>query len=908
MGEIVRNCVEYIAHADKKDVFANQKIKEHEESIKNNKGGRFKLEVQNFNRHNKTQNPKYIKNLIKDIKLREKTVKFCKLVSEKKWHHQPNSKFISLVDFSEFDQVYKQDWDNGVSLSEQIKLLTESWNGKEFTFHLPTIVKTDPKKVEERKIATEILFPVQWLTEHEGDAMRHQRDEDGDSNSMTRKSFSESKAYLTSGLQSLNLHRDEKCPVNQDLSYDQPHQQILKYAFRPFGPISRILATHRTGSGKTRSIVNVMENYYFSHRRKIVIVPSDTVRFEVFKEIFRPYRSVEKDDDDPSKSRTASRYGKIQMYFKQNGIQGIGHGDLVTNAETGVDDREIDTFNGFFSKKNLLKKYMVDLNNARDNVGEMAGDETRNRNVDRRADLFLEEYKHVTHHHGDTVPAPSAPYLVITFKEMLDSIRYARNTSDLQYIVGTEMMYMQPSNKFHVDFSKINFQNSLIICDEAHKLYLPENAPILELIKAHKYKNMNLGLFTATPVKRGVDELQAYGNDFFFPNESTHDTQAMRDVADETELEKADIWKYVSYYDSGAGNLFKKAVVGKFGVEPTEFYKMRTKLLSKPKSWTDTIVVPFCAAEDVMKPDDSFEIEDLTSEATADGNKELNVFIERNESAFKTNISQLMISDDTIDQYFPMGATILNWIETIRFKRSTWVENNTTTAKVVVMIAGTFGLGYLLRLLRNKNIGHIVYGVQDRNDRFHSSVAFGTKRKNQKTQSAQVFWDEEPNKKDGRGLFDDAHLIDLFNDSTCPVLVYNTQKPQEGVNIFGADDILLAHNYTSASHLMQALGRINRMCHTTKMMLNASDRPNPRRVRPKIKKLSFGNQLKFGKERSTQKTTTLLYMKTDIGTEKIKRLWEDLKLFTTIQEEFQRNAIDSDILKHLTSQSSIEVM
>lgn len=52
------------------------------------------------------------------------------------------------------------------------------------------------------------------------------------------------------------------------------HQDTVKYCLHPSTPIDRLLVIHRTGSGKTRIMINVLNNYFFDRRPKIIIFPT----------------------------------------------------------------------------------------------------------------------------------------------------------------------------------------------------------------------------------------------------------------------------------------------------------------------------------------------------------------------------------------------------------------------------------------------------------------------------------------------------------------------------------------------------------------------------------------------------------------------------------------------------------
>jgi superfamily II DNA or RNA helicase len=66
-----------------------------------------------------------------------------------------------------------------------------------------------------------------------------------------------------------------------------PYQVTVKFLLRPTVPIDRFLCVHRTGSGKTLSIINILDNYYHDTRPKILIFPQVTVAENFYSEIMK---------------------------------------------------------------------------------------------------------------------------------------------------------------------------------------------------------------------------------------------------------------------------------------------------------------------------------------------------------------------------------------------------------------------------------------------------------------------------------------------------------------------------------------------------------------------------------------------------------------------------------------------
>lgn len=67
----------------------------------------------------------------------------------------------------------------------------------------------------------------------------------------------------------------------------QPHQEIVTFLVHPRSPVSRLLIDHPTGSGKTREMINILDNYFYDDRAKIPIFPKSVVCRNFYMELIR---------------------------------------------------------------------------------------------------------------------------------------------------------------------------------------------------------------------------------------------------------------------------------------------------------------------------------------------------------------------------------------------------------------------------------------------------------------------------------------------------------------------------------------------------------------------------------------------------------------------------------------------
>jgi hypothetical protein len=57
----------------------------------------------------------------------------------------------------------------------------------------------------------------------------------------------------------------------------QPYQKTVSFLVHPFSPIQRLLVAHRTGAGKTYTMIRVLDNFFYDKRPKVVIFPTQSI-------------------------------------------------------------------------------------------------------------------------------------------------------------------------------------------------------------------------------------------------------------------------------------------------------------------------------------------------------------------------------------------------------------------------------------------------------------------------------------------------------------------------------------------------------------------------------------------------------------------------------------------------------
>ena len=54
-------------------------------------------------------------------------------------------------------------------------------------------------------------------------------------------------------------------------------QEVVRFLVHPKAPVQRLLVDHPTGSGKTREMISILDNFFYDPRPKVVIFPKAAI-------------------------------------------------------------------------------------------------------------------------------------------------------------------------------------------------------------------------------------------------------------------------------------------------------------------------------------------------------------------------------------------------------------------------------------------------------------------------------------------------------------------------------------------------------------------------------------------------------------------------------------------------------
>lgn len=96
--------------------------------------------------------------------------------------------------------------------------------------------------------------------------------------------------YATKHMRAAGIHfeaSDLACPVAGQGFKPSPFQHVPAYLLHPELPIDRMLLAHRTGTGKTYTLILILDNYFMDSRSKVAIFPNQKVALNFYTEIMK---------------------------------------------------------------------------------------------------------------------------------------------------------------------------------------------------------------------------------------------------------------------------------------------------------------------------------------------------------------------------------------------------------------------------------------------------------------------------------------------------------------------------------------------------------------------------------------------------------------------------------------------
>eukprot|EP00729_Bicosta_minor_P010995 gene10995-35625_t len=238
--------------------------------------------------------------------------------------------------------------------------------------------------------------------------------------------------------------------VSQDLIL-QPYQKTVEFLVHPFGPIERLLVAHRTGAGKTITMIKLLDNYFYDERPKVVVLPTRSTVDNFYEALLA----------------TPSKY---LDYFKAEIELGLG---LESLASKKREDR-------------------VKVRKELERILKMRKFYRKGRASQEKRELWIQEH--------DGCPLPAAPILVLSYARAGGTTVENRRVFEFRIEVEGDAGDAPSTNPY---------DDKVVLMDEAHNLTMWK--PDLERYRGkierlakwlkHSQRTVLVGL-TATPVEK----------------------------------------------------------------------------------------------------------------------------------------------------------------------------------------------------------------------------------------------------------------------------------------------------------------------------------------------------------------------------------------------------------------------
>ena len=553
-----------------------------------------------------------------------------------------------------------------------------------------------------------------------------------------------------------------------------PHQQFVEYCCRPFSPVRRLLVHARTGSGKTRMMTAILDNFAGYPNRKILLFPTRALRTQFYKELekssttfFAPARTV---TDPPITHRVRPQY---------------------EHTPDGNYEERPDAFNTYYSRE--------DEGDVIHPVAEVAFETYVKQHMDEQR-------------HGAT--------LFLTFNQF-DLMLQDSDTRTLRLTTH----FVNPLE------NKLTLGEATVLVDEAHLLHQPKWRRIRTFLGSEPLHS--LYLFSATPYMHvaGITDYRSllWATSGETPTESTLKRncvaryEVMHDVLYNREnytMVEVPASSWLATRDTDSDGLFEpyktKIAFTSYSVTDPGYRNAFPQFLSgKPcddiRNCThrdiDTVYANVCG--DGIHPDmvGNYFVPELIHHLFPIGARVLQDVLMRLRER-RTLLEWLADPQkDYTDPCLPSHVKDTHSLDLLQTSVDEW--------RFVIMVDWTNGLCEMSKLLQKYDVPHVIHGNDKREHVLSQARMKQTYHLDGAAERALQQCTMKPF-SDREKYYIDSDLLTVFNTTTTiPVLLTNVSSP-EGFSVYRTSNLFVMTGDTlTGSGLTQACGRINRMCHKT---------------------------------------------------------------------------------------------
>ena len=554
--------------------------------------------------------------------------------------------------------------------------------------------------------------------------------------------------------QYLKTVKDECPPIGTKNEQMLKHQQIGTYVMRPFSPVQNVIFNSRTGSGKTRTMLHVLRQFYSFPCRKILLFKTSAIRKGFFEEFL-------KSDEKANLYSVEDREDVLKARFATN--------------SSGLRYEVNNEFNQTYSRQN-----------------------TEDVDVDARKCTF-EKYVYYS-----AQKKSKGVTLALTFQQftlMIQAAQKEENRFNADKIFG----FKHFTDKEH----ELSFDGTAFFIDEAHALFEDKNKLILDIILQTKSRYYT-ALFTATPFANTADALKYSG----LMGESKVPKTA-GDMVKESEALKL-LSRHMIFFNSLEAPLYNtETYQGVKVAAKSDVLKARNALFGedivKQKGYNNTWMMYGPVGSDIMT------IYNLVLNRKTPPEKKYEKSFETLKQAVKTYggediKKQQKATLENMQELSPYCWSLTQKLYDI------YKENESIHRRAVIMVKMQYAKTISQWLKYYGKVPFVVFSgrteyfpntLGDGIEQFNN-----VDKVPGLTNYLKSIKDVN---KPQKNRYTDQVVIDVFNKfhEYIPYMVYNFNEA-EGVNIFDTTEMhAFIDDSSDEKTVTQAVGRINRMCRTT---------------------------------------------------------------------------------------------
>jgi hypothetical protein len=665
---------------------------------------------------------------------------------------------------------------------------SKGWNLKTELFPLGKVYSSKVRKATgiSYDIKASLMYPLKWILQC-----------NDSSKSTTPQSQLLEMKYFEEEYTASTSTNAQVCDTEGHEMFS--HQKFVEYCLRPYSPIQSMIINARTGSGKTRMMQAVLDNFACFPNRKIILFPTAPLRQHFYNKTVRKFSKYYELDNDINRSivtmPNGEKFEELDRFNKQyfqsdTGISVTGHYDhpifdlFYRMQQTGkpLGTTLILTYKEFVELSGPARVYgrkhfytedgTFTLNGAMVLVDEahlLFGSDRQSpyqKTISDKVKTLLEKESDHLHTLGLFSATP--------FDKLDDITKYRKllgtHLTDPTAIARNYMMYY---NETKQDMFNQDYPYTYIEVKDSEDL---------------KERSTALGLEQEEIISRNCwlthfDKTQHAAWDKAMLVDKIY-TPRKEELKNKSILEQYDF--LMSDLRSDALSLLKDTYP-KMGYALEQILRQLRHRDARTMFWKNLATLPPQSLESYMGFLDRLEHRDTTLDLSSDRAK--------------------------VREYCPMMATTRSaeargdtsptetWYEIVQTQRKRASED-----RIVVMIDFRYGLVELSKLLALRGKAHVILQIETTSRRVTGNLA----------QIHGVSHSLPETTKSATGRYKDDVLVDFINEHTedVPVVIYNSQNP-EGINLQHATHMHVLPTSDSYTALTQMVGRINRMCHTT---------------------------------------------------------------------------------------------